>query len=448
MSLTLQKHERDTANHILEIDELNKDLIKSNTKLSTLLNASRLTTSTLELEQTLSLTLRIILDVTNLKVGVILLLEEDLTKKCHEFFDCKAQNCPAYRSDANCWRLSGTMCHGDASSCPDGIMSKEFLRGAHTHSHLTPSLDYDEKFSACSNCSFFAKIVLIPKMASGFANGRIGERIRVDSSNLHKALLMGRTMVNYSKENPFNIPIETVTEIAMPLKAKEQITGILYLASDMAHQYSGEEIEFFQFLSEIISSGIFNSRLYEEMETSYFQTVMALSNAIEAKDPYTRGHSERVAELSMKAADALNLSKQEKEHLRFAAILHDVGKIGIGRDLLWKDSRLDSKEKEEIQSHPERGVQILEPIHFLRPVLPAIRHHHEKYDGSGYPLGLRGGEIPFKARIICVADAWDAMLSKRPYRDPLPIHEAREELRRNAGTQFDPEVVAFFVNSL
>lgn len=391
--------------------------------------------------------MRIILDVTNLKVGVILLLEEDLTKKCHEFFDCRAQNCPAYRSDVNCWRLSGTMCHGEASSCPNGLTANECWERHHTHTHFTPSLNYDEKFCSCSNCTFFAKIVLIPKMVAGFTNGHLGERLRLDSGNLQKALLMGRTMVHYSRENPFNIPIETVTEIAMPLKAREQITGMLYLASDEARHYSEDEIEFFHFLSEIISSGIFNSRLFEDMETSYFQTVTALSNAIDAKDPYTRGHSERVAELSVKIADAFNLSKQEKEHLRFAAILHDVGKIGVSRDLLWKNGHLDRQEEEEIRSHPERGVQILEPIHFLRPVLPAIRHHHEKFDGSGYPLGLKGGDIPFKARILCVADAWDAMLSKRPYRDPLPIRRAKEELEKNAGTQFDPEVVNFFINS-
>ena len=231
------------------------------------------------------------------------------------------------------------------------------------------------------------------------------------------------------------------------LKVKEQITGVLYLASDIAHQYTKDEIAFFQFLSEIISSGIFNSRLFEDMETSYFQTVMALSNAVEAKDPYTRGHSERVADLCMKTADALNLSRQEKEHLRFAAILHDVGKIGISRDLLRKKSCLEEWEENEIRSHPERGVQILEPIHFLKPALPAIRFHHERFDGTGYPLGLKGKEIPFKARIICVADAWDAMLSTRPYRDALSIELAKKELKSHAGTQFDPEIVDFFVNS-
>ena len=282
-------------------------------------------------------------------------------------------------------------------------------------------------------------------MVSGITDSHLGERLKLDSSTIHKALLMGHTLVNYSNENPFNIPIDTITELAMPLKIKEQITGVLYLASDIAHQYTKDEIAFFQFLSEIISSGIFNSRLFDDVETSYFQTVMALSNAVEAKDPYTRGHSERVADLCMKTADALKLSKQEKEHLRFAAILHDVGKIGISRSLLRKKSRLDEREEDEIRSHAERGVQILEPIHFLKPALPAIKYHHERFDGTGYPHGLKGKEIPFKARIICVADAWDAMLSNRPYRNALPVEVARRELEMHAGTQFDPEVVDFFI---
>lgn len=445
MSLTLKKNKEDTKRHIQAVESLNQELTKSNTKLRTLLEASRLTASTLELEETLSSTLKIILDVTNLKVGVILLLEEDPTKKCYEFFDCNALNCPAYRADINCWRLSGTMCHGDDSLCPGGLTPIECWEQRRTHTHLMPARDYDQKFYSCSNCAFFANIVLIPKMVSGFTDGRLGERLNLDSSTIHKALLMGHTLVNYSNENPFNIPIDTITELAMPLKVKEQITGVLYLASDIAHQYTKDEIAFFQFLSEIISSGIFNSRLFEDVETSYFQTVMALANAVEAKDPYTRGHSERVADLCMKAADALRLSKQEKEHLRFAAILHDVGKIGISRELLRKKSHLDELEENEIRSHTESGVQILEPVHFLKPALPAIRHHHERFDGTGYPLGLKGKEIPFKARIICVADAWDAMLSTRPYRDALSIEVAIKELKKNTGTQFDPEIADFFV---
>jgi putative nucleotidyltransferase with HDIG domain len=446
MSATLKKHEEDRARHITEIEGLNRELMQSNAKLATLLEVSRLTTSTLELEETLSSTLRIILDITRLKVGVVLLLEEDAAKRCHEFFDCKAQTCNAYRSDMNCWRLPGTLCRCEGSSCPDIPAPVESRRWNGDCLDGAPPSDQGHKFDTCRSCSFFAKVALIPEMVTGYTGGAVGERVKIESPVLYKALLRDQTLLYSPGENPFNIPIDPRTEIVMPLKVKEQIIGMLYLASDTAHHYSTDETSFFQFLSEVISSGIFNSRLFNDVETSYFQTVMALSNAIEAKDPYTRGHSERVAQLCLTAADALGLSRREKEHLRLAAILHDVGKIGISLSLLRKNGGLAGPEKEEMQSHPERGVHILEPIHFLKPVLPAIRHHHERYDGSGYPLGLRGAEIPFKARIICVADAWDAMLSKRPYRNPLAVNAAREELIRHAGTQFDPEVVKAFID--
>jgi hypothetical protein len=254
MSATLKRHEEDRARRTREIEGLNRELIQSNAKLGTLLEASRLTTSTLELEQTLSSTLRIVLDITRLKAGVILLLEEDLTKRCHDFFDCKALACPAYRADINCWRLYGTQCGGKGSSCPGSPAPVECGADNHNRAAVPAASGHEQKFGACSSCSFFAKVDLIPTMAAGFTGGAIGERLKIDSHILHEALLEGRTLVHYSKENPFSIPLDTVTEIVMPLKVKEQITGMLYLASDTVHQYRTEEISFFQFLSEVISS--------------------------------------------------------------------------------------------------------------------------------------------------------------------------------------------------
>jgi putative nucleotidyltransferase with HDIG domain len=386
--------------------------------------------------------MRIILNATSLKAGIVLLLEEDLDKRCYEFFGCNAFNCPAYKAAVNCWLLSGTMCHGDRSGCPDGAAARECWLGRRVHSHKLPARDYDEKMKACSDCEFFSKIVLIPRMTAGFRNGtHLGKKLRLDGGTIHRALVMGQTIVDYSGKNLFDLPIATVTEFAMPLKSQERMIGILYLASDEELRYERHHTEFFQLLAEVLSSGIFNSRLYDDIERSYLQTVGALTNAIEAKDPYTKGHTERVAKLSMRMAEALGLSGQEKEHLRFAALLHDVGKIGIDLDILRKRSALSEEETDEMRSHPGKGVQILTPIHFLKPVLSSIRHHHEHYDGTGYPLGLKGGEIPFKARILSIADAWDAMRSDRPYRTALSLEEAKRELLRHAGTQFDPDIV-------
>lgn len=443
MSLTLKEHKDNVKMHVENIEALNQGLKKSTTKLSTLLEASRITTSTLKLDEILSASLKIILNVTNLKAGIILLLEEDLEKKCYEFFDCGAFNCPAYKAALNCWRLSGTMCHSsNTSACPFGSTTISCWESRHIHSHYTAARNFDEKVNGCSNCEFFANIVLIPKMVEGFKDGRfLGKKLRLDSTTIQKALVMGRAIVDYSMENPFNLPIDTATELAVPLKMQDEMIGILYLASDESLHYDKDEIEFFQLLSEVISSGIFNSRIYYDMENSYLQTVMALANAIEAKDPYTKGHTERVATLSGKIADFFKLSEQEKEHLNFASLLHDIGKIGISKEILWKHCSLDECEEEEVKTHPDKGVQILEPVHFLRPVLSTIRHHHERFDGSGYPLGLKGKEIPFKARIISIADTWDAMLSNRPYRKALSIEEAKSELKKHSGIQFDPEIV-------
>jgi putative nucleotidyltransferase with HDIG domain len=449
MSLMLTSQKEDVKMHVGEIERVNLELTKSNTKLATLLDASRLTTSTLELNEILSTSLKIILDVTNLKAGIILLLEDDIEKKCYEFFGCDAHNCPAYKAAINCWRLSGTMCHGDKSVCPYSCTSAECWRGRQIHTHYAAVKNFDEKMKSCSNCEFFATIVLIPKMVAGFQNGNhLGKKLGMDCAAISQALVMGQTIVDYSRENPFSIPFETATELAVPLKMQEQMIGILYLASDMDIQYDRDEIEFFQLLSEVISSGIFNSRLYDDIEKSYLQTVMAFANAIEAKDPYTKGHTERVADLCIKMADNLNLSQQEKEHLKFAALLHDIGKIGISKDIIWKHCSLDECEEEEVRSHPDKGIQILEPVNFLRPVFSAIKHHHEKFDGSGYPAGLKGKQIPFKARIISVADAWDAMRSNRPYRDALSMEDAKREILKHAGAHFDPEIADAFLKTL
>jgi len=449
MSLTLKKNEADLKRRVAEVNCLNRDLERNNVKLTTLLDASKLMTSTLELDQVLTDSMRIILNATDLKAGIILLLEEDLDKRCYEYFGCKAYNCPAYKAAVNCWLLSGTMCHGDPPVCPEGAIAAECRDGRRIHTHLRPARDYDEKMKACSNCEFFSSIVLIPRMTAGFHNGiLIGDKLHLDGGTVHRALVMGQALVDYTGKNPFELPIETATEIAMPLKMQDKMIGILYLASDQKIKYGRHHTEFFQLLSEVISSGIFNSRLYDDIDRSYLQTVGALANAIEAKDPYTKGHSERVANLSIKMAGALGLSGQEKEHLNFAALLHDVGKIGINRDILRKDCALDKAEEEEMRSHPEKGIQILEPVHFLKPVLSSIRHHHERFDGTGYPLGLKGGEIPLKARILSIADTWDAMLSDRPYRAALSVEEAKKEVLKYSGTQFDPKIVEALVRCL
>ncbi|MBI2864952.1 MAG: HD-GYP domain-containing protein [Chloroflexi bacterium] len=176
-------------------------------------------------------------------------------------------------------------------------------------------------------------------------------------------------------------------------------------------------------------------------------TIQALAAAVDAKDPYTRGHSERVTHYAVLAAEDLALGKQERETLRRAAVLHDVGKIGVDERILRKPVALDPGEWLEMCTHPEKGAHMVEHIEGLAETRPAIRGHHERLDGHGYPDGLRGDQIPLGARIIAVADAFDAMVTDRPYRKALGVEFALSELMRVSGTQLDPEVAAAFVRA-
>lgn len=190
------------------------------------------------------------------------------------------------------------------------------------------------------------------------------------------------------------------------------------------------------------------TRLNKRLKALYIGTIASLVSTIEAKDHYTEGHSKRVTDYTMAIAGKLRLSRKEKETLKYACQLHDIGKIGIKDHILSKPGILTSEEMEEIKKHPSSGAQIVKPLEFLDGVIPLIKHHHERYAGSGYPKGLKMEDIPFGARIIAVADAFDAMISERPYRKTKSIEEAIKELKENAGTQFDPKVVEAFVKVL
>ena len=181
--------------------------------------------------------------------------------------------------------------------------------------------------------------------------------------------------------------------------------------------------------------------LYTKMRKVYLDTIRALAAAIDAKDPYTKGHSERVAETSVVLAQELNLSDKDIENIEYTALLHDIGKIGIADNILGKNSSLTNKEFDKIKEHTVIGAKIIEPVDFLKNSYKAIYHHHEKYNGKGYPDGIKSEKIPILARIIAVADAYDAMSSDRPYRKKLSHNKILRELEEQSGKQFDPEVV-------
>ena len=190
------------------------------------------------------------------------------------------------------------------------------------------------------------------------------------------------------------------------------------------------------------------SGTYEKLEQAYMESIQTVRYTVEAKDTYTRGHSDRVSEYSVLIGEKLGLGAEDIRRLRIGGLFHDVGKIGVPDSILQKDGKLTDDEYSEIKNHPTIGCHILSNASIFQDILPIVKHHHERYDGRGYPGRLKGEEIPFLARIAAVADAFDAMTSRRVYRDSLPIDVVISEIEKNKGTQFDPQVADAFLEIL
>ena len=186
----------------------------------------------------------------------------------------------------------------------------------------------------------------------------------------------------------------------------------------------------------------------EKLEKAYLDTVQTLRYTIEAKDPYTRGHSDRVSEYSILLGQELGLSDDQLKTLRVGGLFHDIGKIGIPDSILLKEAKLTDDEYSQIKNHPSIGAHILCNAAVFQEIIPIVKHHHERYDGKGYPSKLAGDQIPYLARVAAVVDAFDAMTSKRAYRDAIPLETVKSEIERCSGTQFDPVMAEAFLNIL
>ncbi|MBI4655904.1 MAG: GAF domain-containing protein [Elusimicrobia bacterium] len=234
--------------------------------------------------------------------------------------------------------------------------------------------------------------------------------------------------------------------IAIPLKIKEKPLGVLnlHLSREKA-SFSEYDLKFLSLLAGGAVTTLENIKLYESIENFYLEMVQTLARIIDAKDSYTGDHAGRARRKARRLAEELKMPEQMIKYVEYAALLHDIGKIGIDGVILSKPGKLTNEEFIEIKKHPIIGYQILSPIHFLGPVAQMVLYHQEWYNGSGYPEGLKGGEIPLGARIVATIDAWDAMRSDRPYRKALSRETAVEELKRGAGKQFDPQVVETFL---
>jgi putative two-component system response regulator len=182
----------------------------------------------------------------------------------------------------------------------------------------------------------------------------------------------------------------------------------------------------------------------DRIKTQFINTIRALEKALQAKNVYTEGHSRRVAEKSVEIARAMKVPRETIRHIELGALFHDIGKIGIRDDVLNKPSKLTESEYEHMKLHPIVAEQILSPIEELRPIVDIVKHEHERWDGGGYPAGLKGKEIPLGSRLIAITDAWDSMVFDRIYRKALPHEVALAEIEKNSGTQFDPDCVKIF----
>ena len=186
----------------------------------------------------------------------------------------------------------------------------------------------------------------------------------------------------------------------------------------------------------------------EQLEQSYLDMIETLRYAVEAKDSYTRGHSDRVSEYSVLIGEKLGLPEEQIKILRIGGLFHDIGKIGIPDRILLKPEKLSDDEYSQIKNHPSIGAHILSSSAIFKNIIPIVKHHHERYDGNGYPSRLKGEKIPYVARIAAVADTFDAMTSRRSYRGPIDIEKVKEEIKRCEGTQFDPQIAEVFLEIL
>jgi putative nucleotidyltransferase with HDIG domain len=237
--------------------------------------------------------------------------------------------------------------------------------------------------------------------------------------------------------NRENMP---VSSMSVPLMGRNKVIGVLNISKYKQPSFTTSDLQIASILASQVVSALENARLYDNLRDSYVRTVQALVAAVEAKDPYTRWHSTNVAKYAVAIARDMGMSPSRLEEIHIASILHDVGKIGISERIISKPDRLSHDEFEVMKDHPAHGVRILDPIGFSVVIIDAIFQHHERYDGKGYPQGLRGDSISLPARILSVADTIDAMLSERPYRGIISGEEVLKELERESGGQFDPSI--------
>jgi response regulator RpfG family c-di-GMP phosphodiesterase len=276
--------------------------------------------------------------------------------------------------------------------------------------------------------------------------GILSPRAFVEHYAANNALLeQGQGVARFFAKVP-DLPIASL--VSVPLRMKTRLLGWICAVSFTKHKRFNEgQRKLLSIVGSRAAAAVENARLYEDLRATFQQTIQGLARAIDKMDRYTAGHSERVAIYATYLAVKLGLPPDVVEIVRQSALMHDIGKLGCVMNLN-KPGKLTQDEYEVFKRHPVYGREILDPIKFLHPLIPGVHLHHERWDGRGYPLGLKGNDVPLIARIISVADTYDAMTSDRAYRRALPHEVAVGEIERCSGTQFDPEVSNSFTSGL
>jgi putative nucleotidyltransferase with HDIG domain len=252
--------------------------------------------------------------------------------------------------------------------------------------------------------------------------------------------------MNNAPEKIPSLPDNIQSYIVFPLKTSKKVLGALNLIRVQDKiPFSNLELEITNVLASQTSISFENAQLYQNIRYNYLKTIRGFALAVEAKDKHTLGHSENVMKYTVELARHLGLSESEIEQIKYAGLLHDVGKIGVDEAILNKPDKLTPEEFEQIKKHPVLGCRILSDVPFFDSLIPLIRHHHEFFNGNGYPDGLVNDQIPYGARILSVADAFEAMTSNRPYRKAMPLKVVLRIIKEAKNKQFDPNIVDAFL---
>jgi len=279
---------------------------------------------------------------------------------------------------------------------------------------------------------------------------KVGEGIAGRVAKTGKPLFVDNIETDIRFLKASNVRYPSKSFLSVPLKVKERVIGVLNVSSggEEGQQFEERDIHLITILADVAAITLENVGLYTNLQKFYMDMVETIARMIDAKDSYTHEHADRARKYAKLIAKKLNLPKEMVQHVEYAALMHDIGKIGINENILRKPGKLTTEEMEIIRKHPAIGNKIISPVTFLNPVAPMILYHQEWYNGQGYPEGLKQEEIPLGARIVAVIDAYDAMCSDRPYRKALSKDYAINELKRGAGFQFDPKVVNAFIEVL